>query len=273
MSDGSADPGDSSAPPDQQPFVNLGDERTDPARQAGNSRGAAREWEMTAALANDEARAHVATVLIVEDHALLADGLVAALRRNGVRAEVAAHLTTEEVLASAHSVQPDVVLLDLMLGGEIGLSIPLIGQLSEVGRQVLILTGITDAALLGSCIEAGAAGVLSKRAPFDEVLETLIRVAQREPTLDLAERDRMLHSMRERRAEERNRLAPFERLTARERMVLHALMDGQSAEHIAESSFVSMATVRSQIHAILEKLGVHSQLAAVALAHRAHWEP
>jgi DNA-binding NarL/FixJ family response regulator len=49
-------------------------------------------------------------------------------------------------------------------------------------------------------------------------------------------------------------------------------MDGASAEEIAKSSFVSLATVRSQIRSILEKLGVHSQVAAVAMAHRAHWE-
>ena len=49
-------------------------------------------------------------------------------------------------------------------------------------------------------------------------------------------------------------------------------MDGASAEEIAKASFVSMATVRSQIRSILEKLGVHSQVAAVALAHRARWE-
>jgi two-component system nitrate/nitrite response regulator NarL len=228
---------------------------------------------MTAALASGDAGAHVATVLIVEDHALLADGLVAALQRNGVRAEVAPQLTTAEIMAAAHRVQPDVVLVDLLLGGEIGLSIPLIRQLFEAGEHVLVLTGVTDPALLGSCIEAGAAGVLSKSAPFDEVLETLIRAAQRETTLDAAARERMLHSLREHRAEERDRLAPFERLTARERAVLGALMEGQSAETIADTSFVSLTTVRSQIRSIFEKLGVHSQLSAVALAHRARWEP
>jgi len=67
-------------------------------------------------------------------------------------------------------------------------------------------------------------------------------------------------------------MAPFEQLTGRERVVLGALMDGASAGEIAKASFVSMATVRSQIRSILEKLGVHSQVAAVALAHRSRWE-
>jgi DNA-binding NarL/FixJ family response regulator len=48
-------------------------------------------------------------------------------------------------------------------------------------------------------------------------------------------------------------------------------LEGSSAEQIAESSFVSTATVRSQIRAVLGKLSVHSQIAAVARAHHAGW--
>ena len=48
-------------------------------------------------------------------------------------------------------------------------------------------------------------------------------------------------------------------------------MEGHCAEEIAQAAFVSISTVRSQIKAILQKLGVSSQLAAVALARRADW--
>ena len=48
-------------------------------------------------------------------------------------------------------------------------------------------------------------------------------------------------------------------------------MSGRAATEIAEESFVSLSTVRSQIRAVLAKLGVHSQLAAVAMAHQAGW--
>ena len=69
------------------------------------------------------------------------------------------------------------------------------------------------------------------------------------------------------------RLAPFEYLTPREQAVLGDLMDGHVAQEIASRSFVSVATVRSQIRAVLAKLSVHSQGGAVALAHRAGWRP
>ena len=55
--------------------------------------------------------------------------------------------------------------------------------------------------------------------------------------------------------------------------MLGALLDGMSAEEIAEVDFVALPTIRSQIRAILKKLGVRSQLAAVAQANRAGWRP
>jgi two-component system nitrate/nitrite response regulator NarL len=226
---------------------------------------------MAATLVESEPRA--ATVLIVEDHALLADGLAVSLRREGLTVEVADGSSFETIMGAAWRLRPDVILLDLMLGENVGLSIPLIAQLRDTGARVLILTGVIDPALLGSCVEAGAAGLVSKSESFDAVLDKLLRAVRRQTTLHATERERMLASLRDRRAEERERLAPFTRLTARERVVLRALTEGASAEEIATSSFVSMATVRSQIRSILEKLAVHSQVAAVAMAHRAHWDP
>ena len=62
-------------------------------------------------------------------------------------------------------------------------------------------------------------------------------------------------------------------LTDRERVVLHHLMEGRSAEEIAPLDYVSVTTVRTQIRHILQKLGVHSQLAAVALGYQAMTVP
>jgi DNA-binding NarL/FixJ family response regulator len=228
---------------------------------------------VVATISEHETSEATASVLIVEDHALLAEGLSASLRRAGVGADVVEPCSPAAILAAAERLRPDVVLLDLVLGDEVGLSVPLIGALRDTGARVLVLTGVTDPALLGSCIEAGAAGLVSKGETFDVVLEQVMRAVRREPTLRVAERERVLRSLREHRAEERARVAPFARLTARERAVLGALMEGASADDIATSSFVSMATIRSQIRSILEKLGVHSQVAAVALAHRARFEP
>ena len=85
-----------------------------------------------------------------------------------------------------------------------------------------------------------------------------------------AERDLLceLHSHRRDRAAQ---LSRFHQLSVRESEVLEELMAGKAAADIATESYVSIATIRSQIKAILRKLEVNSQLAAVALAYRSGW--
>ncbi len=213
------------------------------------------------------------TVLIVEDHTLLADGLAAAFRAEGLVVHVVNGPSCDAIVAVARDIEPDLVLLDLMLGDEIGLTIPMIPGLRSTGADVLVLTGITDRLLLSATLEAGASGFASKSATFDGILERVRNTLDGQPAISEPDRADMLADLREHRAERQARIAPFERLTTRERAVLGALMDGCSAERIADDSFVSIATVRSQIRSILEKLGVRSQLAAVALAHHAEWTP
>jgi DNA-binding NarL/FixJ family response regulator len=218
-----------------------------------------------------EHRARSASVLVVDDHPVLAHGLAGALRDGGFDVHVVDPLTRLSILDTARRLEPDIVLLDLLLGDEVGDSLALVDPLTAGGARVVMLTGVTDEALLGACIEAGAVGVLSKTLSFDELLDQIVLTARGQAMGD-GQRDQLLGTLRRRRAEERERLAPFERLTAREREVLAGLMDGWSADEIARRSFVSITTVRSQIRAILEKLGVHSQTSAVALAHRASWD-
>ena len=75
------------------------------------------------------------------------------------------------------------------------------------------------------------------------------------------------------RAARQDRLAPFDGLTRSEQRVLGFLMDGRSAERIAGELVVSMSTVRTHVRSVLAKLGVNSQLGAVAAARSAGWEP
>jgi two-component system nitrate/nitrite response regulator NarL len=188
-----------------------------------------------------------ARVLVVDDHAVFAETLAGELQRLGFE------------------------VLDLYLGPEVGTSVPLIAPLVASGAEVVILTGMTDEAQLAGCVEAGASGVVSKVADLEAVFDAVVHAAHHERLQPTTERERMLAVLRGARRQERARLERFERLTRRERVVLAGLMDGLSAAEIAESSFVSLTTVRSQIRAVLLKLGVTSQLAAVAAAHRAGW--
>ncbi len=212
-------------------------------------------------------------VLIAEDHGLLAESLLLALRAEGLDAERVAPVTIDGILSEARRLSPTVVLLDLDLGGEIGSSVGLIPPLRELGAQVVMVTGITDPARLAECLEAGATGLIDKTTSFDQLVDSVREVAELGTIVSPARREALLAELRRQRRDDQRRREPFERLTPREREVFAALMDGKPAEVIATESFVSLATVRSQIRTILLKLGVNSQLTAVALARRNGWTP
>ena len=213
------------------------------------------------------------TVLLVEDHASVSFALGVALRAEGMRVETAPLESLDGLLAFAAALQPNVVLLDLDLGGAIGDGSDLVADLAAVAGQVVMLTGAMDFHRIAACLERGASDFVLKSEPYSTVLEAVQEAAAGGTRLRPAQRERLLESLGRHRRDEGERLGAFERLSSRERDVLAALIDGQLAEAIAESSGVSEATVRTQIRGVLTKLGVSSQLAAVAFARRAGWSP
>lgn len=213
-----------------------------------------------------------ARVLIVEDHPLAALGLELALSARGWDVEITDGPTAADIVEHAHRFQPQCILLDIGLGEGVGSGINLIAPLRATGADVVMLTAETRRAVLASCLEAGAAGWIGKDTFLDEVVTTLNDVLAGTPLIGCTAREAMLDELRIERAGLRRALSPFERLTLREREVLAALVDGLSAEEIAETQFVALTTVRSQIRAVLHKLGVRSQLAAVAHANRVGWK-
>jgi two-component system nitrate/nitrite response regulator NarL len=210
------------------------------------------------------------TVLIVEDHALLAQTLVIALSAEGCRARVAELISPAMLLREVNSLRPDVVLLDLNLGA-LGDGVALVAPLTQLGARVLVVSGTTDRLRLAESVELGAVGFLSKQAPFEQLLSTVLDVVAQRPVLSTARRCELMSELRSARAARSKSLAPFNTLTPRERAVLAGLAQGQRAENIAAVAVVSEATVRSQIRSVLAKLGVNSQLEAVALVWKVGW--
>lgn len=211
-------------------------------------------------------------VMVVEDHGLLAQSLRLTLTAEGMAVSVPP-LDPAEILAVAERDKPEVVLLDLDLGPLGGDGAALIEPLALTGARVIVVSGETDRVRLTACIESGAHGLVSKAAPLDELLSAILRTAAGEDILPGWQRDKLLSELRLARAARRRELAPFESLTVRECTVLAAIMAGRSAAQIAAAEYLSEATVRTHIRGILNKLGVSSQLAAVAEAGRVAWRP
>lgn len=208
---------------------------------------------------------------IVEDHELLAESLFYVLRDEGYQAAVISGKSLAEIEHSVVDFAPDVVLLDLNLGPDLGSALPLVRRLSADKVRVVIITGVEDRLKLSECIEAGAVGLISKAASFESLLMAIREAVESDAAMSELERQRWLAELRRYRAEDERRRKPFESLTPREQEVLARLCQGHSASDIADESFVALSTVRSQIRAVLMKLGVGSQLEAVAAAHRSGW--
>ena len=204
-------------------------------------------------------------VLVVDDHALVAIGVKLALSARRWDVEAISGPTALDVIAHAQRFEPQCVLLDLNLAA-VGSGIDLIGPLLSTGAQVVMLTAERRRIVLAECVEAGAAGWISKGAVLDELDATLRELLAGGTVIGRADRAALLEELRRERAGTLRAQTTFERLTHREALVLGSLIDGLSADEIAEAHFVALTTVRSQIRAVLQKLGVRSQLAAVALA-------
>lgn len=211
-------------------------------------------------------------VVIVDDHELIAAALTSELLARGYGARPCPVLDDDRIVQVVREVQPSVVLLDLALGrGRSSLS--LIAPLKRTGANVIILSATTDAIRLAECIEAGADALLSKGGRIDDVVEAIERLVPGGSPERPTSHERLLNHLDEHRERRRLALAPFQRLTRREQEVLVALTDGKTADAIAKETVTSVRTVRGHIQAVLDKLGVRSQLAAVAKARSAGWQP
>lgn len=210
-------------------------------------------------------------LLVIDDDEMVRESLALVLRDRGFDVMTVSEFDRPTVERAAAEHRPQVVLLDYHLDDDT--SEELIAPLSSTGVPVLMLTGSTDPEILGACLDLGAVGILKKRQPIDELVRAVDLAVDGLAPQRPQERDELLAVSRESRARRAEALAPFDALSARERSVLEGLLDGLSAEEIAARDYVSLATVRTQIRAVLTKLDVTSQLAAVARARRAGWTP
>ncbi len=215
-------------------------------------------------------------VVVLDDHALFAESLELALgveQYTAIRPEPPrAGTSVRTVVQSVLKHRPDVVLLDLHLG-DFGDSDALIRPLAEAGANVVIVSSTLDAARLGGCIQRGARAIVSKDRRLNEILAVVRRLRTGLPVLTAAERESLIAAWRRDRQHSEAALSRLELLSNREREVLAELMAGRSVREIAERKVVSEGTVRTQVKAVLAKLEVGSQLAAVGLAHRVGWRP
>ena len=209
-------------------------------------------------------------VLLVDDHVVMRTALRVLIEgQSGLRV-VGEAGTRAESLNIAATEKPDIILLDLDLGGESGLDlIPDLLAASDQSR-IIILTGVRDADAHHRAVTLGAMGVVKKERAFDVLLGAIKSVHAGEAWLDPRLIAKLLAEVSgSAKAKETDpEAAKIASLTDREREVLSLITQGCKNKEIADRLFISEWTVRHHITSIFNKLGVSDRVDLILYAYR-----
>lgn len=205
---------------------------------------------------------HVIHILIVDDHALLRQGLRMLIENHPDLQVIGEAAHCREALEAAARLQPDLVLLDLDLGADSDLDI--IPQLIALrdGLRVLILTGVRDTELQRRAIRLGAVGVVLKEQAEDVLIKAIRKVHAGELWIDHGMTAVLMQEFRgpHEHAPADSQAARIVSLSPREREVVSLVGQGLSACKIAEHLHISEKTVRNHLASIYAKLEVADRL-------------
>ena len=185
-------------------------------------------------------------VLLVDDHAVVRQGLRLLLESHPDVQVVGEAADGVAALTLAGRIRPDVILLDLLMPGMDGIETIRRLRAEGVQSEVLVLTASLDDHLVKGALEAGARGYVLKVSRPADLVEAVRRVARGEEALDPAAARVLVQGLRGG--------DPLAVLTPREHEVFDALARGMSNPQIAAALHVSEATVRTHIASVLDKL-------------------
>jgi two-component system nitrate/nitrite response regulator NarL len=208
-------------------------------------------------------------ILIVDHHQLVRTGLRMLIESVPGMKVVGKAGNRSEALALAASKKPNVILLEIDLGGEDGLDF--LGELRETAKdaRVLILTGVKEIETHRRAARMGAAGLVLKEHTGDVLLKAIKKVHQGEVWLDRSMMSILLNEMTAPDNVDPDTLR-IAGLTDREQGVIALIAEGLKNKQIAERLFISETTVTHHLSSIFSKLGVSDRLELViyAFAHK-----
>lgn len=203
-------------------------------------------------------------VMLVDDHAVVRSGLGAFLLAYADLELVGEASSGERAVALCRQVQPDVVLMDLMMPGMDGATATKLIRERHPEIQVIALTSFKEKDWVENALKAGAVGYLLKDVSADELANAIRAAAEGKPTLAPEATQVLIQSTRA------SAKKPGFDLTEREREVLALMVKGLNNGQIAERLVVSVSTVKFHVSSILSKLGASSRTEAVSIALQNH---
>ena len=201
-------------------------------------------------------------VLLVEDHAMVARGIEAALAEEDGLEIVGIAGTVDEGVMRFKQLGPDVVVMDYRLPDGEGTEATRRIRVIDGEAAVLLLTGADDPSIVSDALDSGCSGFVSKDRDVDDLVERDPRRCTRRGGVPSRSLSRALSPSTDKQGVGAD-------LTAAKREVLAMLADGSSTEEIGSGLFLSLHTVRNHVRNILTKLHARTKLEAVVIAARA----
>ena len=209
----------------------------------------------------------VIKVLIVDDHGVVRAGLQMLVDQDPEMQVTAVASNRPEALAAAKREQPDIIILDIVLGDDNGLSF--LSELRDVspGARVLVLTGLRSPESQRQAMRAGAMGIVLKEHAAEILIKAIKKVHHGEVWLDRSTMGSVLQEL-----SENNQIDPektqVDSLTERERQVIALVGEGLKNKQIAARLFISETTVTHHLSSIFSKLAVSDRLELIIYAFR-----
>ncbi len=204
-------------------------------------------------------------IVLADDQELVRAGLRMILSAEADLEVVGEAIDGAEAVDLAHSLRPDVVLMDIRMSPLDGIEATrrITGALPEV--RVVMLTTFDRSQLVYDSLLAGASGFLLKDAPSDQLVNGIRSVTRGEELLAPSITRRLIEEFT--RAGRHGPPAGYDRLTEREAEVLALVARGRSNAEIAGELYVSVQTVKTHVARVLSKLGLRDRVQAVVLAY------
>jgi DNA-binding NarL/FixJ family response regulator len=197
-------------------------------------------------------------VLIVDDHAIVRQGLRLLLEGQPNIEVVGEAADGAMALQCIQRLAPDVVLLDLLMPVVSGIDVLHQIEIEGIKSKILVLTSSLDDQLVKQALASGATGYLLKTSRSREVVSAIQQVADGIPILDSAATQVMIQQTK--------RQDELDTLTAREREVFDQMALGRNTTEIAQALMVSEATIRTHTANILDKLALRDRVQVMAYA-------